>query len=148
MSQFTTNRLQASSFTTIQTPAGSSPTAGSPNDVLTLTSSDSSVNITGNAITDTIDFTVNPASVGIAFNEVANDAGSNPQAVLGSQTLNLVCTTPTDYFFTGNNATNTSTLTINTATSTQTGLLSSTDWATFNNKVDYITSVVNALIFG
>jgi hypothetical protein len=62
MSQFTTNRLQASSFSTIQTPVGSSPVAGSPSDVLTLTSSDNSVLITGNALTDTINFQVNPAA--------------------------------------------------------------------------------------
>ena len=67
MSQFTTNRLQASSFTTVQTPAGSSPTAGSPNDVLTLTSLDGSILITGNALTDTIDFSVTPAGAGYAF---------------------------------------------------------------------------------
>ena len=62
MSQFTTNRLESSSFQTIQTPAGSSPVAGSPSDTLTFTSSDGSVLITGNAITDTINFQVSPSS--------------------------------------------------------------------------------------
>lgn len=60
MSQFSTNRLRAGSFSTIQTPAGSSPTATGPLDTLTLTSSDGSVSITGNALTDTIDFKVSP----------------------------------------------------------------------------------------
>jgi len=55
MSQYSTNRIQSSSFTTIQTPAGSSPVANGPHDTLTLTSSDNSISITGNATTDTID---------------------------------------------------------------------------------------------
>ena len=58
MSQFTTNRLMTDGFSTIQTPSGTYPVAGSPSDVLTLTSSDGSIAIVGNAITDTIDFTV------------------------------------------------------------------------------------------
>ena len=58
MSQFTTNRLMTDGFSTIQTPSGTYPVAGSPSDVLTLTSSDGSISIVGNAITDTIDFTV------------------------------------------------------------------------------------------
>lgn len=74
MSQFTTNRLQASSFSTIQTPAGSSPVAGSPSDVLTLTSSDGSVLITGNALTDTINFQVNPSLSGVS--SVSNTDGT------------------------------------------------------------------------
>lgn len=43
------------SFSTIQTDAGTYPTADSSTDTLTLTSSDSSITITGNATTDTID---------------------------------------------------------------------------------------------
>jgi len=87
MSQFTTNRLQASSFTTIQTPAGSSPTAGSPSDVLTLTSVDGSVLITGNAITDTIDFSVTPSGAGYAFGTIAVPTGTNPVAGSISDTV-------------------------------------------------------------
>ena len=48
----------SASFTIIQTPAGTYPTAVGPSDVLTYTSSDSSVTITGNALTDTVDFKV------------------------------------------------------------------------------------------
>lgn len=45
-------------FETIQTPAGTSPVAESSTDTLTLTSTDSSVTITGDSTTDTIDFSV------------------------------------------------------------------------------------------
>lgn len=53
ITQTTTN-----SFTTIQPPNGTSPTASSPTDTLTLTSTDGTVTITGNSATDTIDFSV------------------------------------------------------------------------------------------
>jgi DUF4097 and DUF4098 domain-containing protein YvlB len=74
MSQFATNRIRTGSFSTIQTPAGSSPVAGSPTDVLTLTSSDGSVLITGNAITDTINFQVSASSG--AVSSVTNTDGT------------------------------------------------------------------------
>ena len=48
-------------FSTFQTPSGTSPVSDSTSDTLTFTSSDSSVGITGNATTDTIDFRVTPA---------------------------------------------------------------------------------------
>lgn len=44
------------SFSTIQPPNGTSPTASSPTDTLTLTSNDGTVVITGNSGTDTVDF--------------------------------------------------------------------------------------------
>lgn len=44
------------SFSTMQTPNGTSPVADSTTDTLTFTSSDNSVVITGNSTTDTIDF--------------------------------------------------------------------------------------------
>ncbi len=74
MSQFTTNRLMTDGFSTIQTPSGTYPVAGSPSDVLTLTSSDGSISIVGNAITDTIDFTV--AAGGGAVTSVTNTDGT------------------------------------------------------------------------
>jgi hypothetical protein len=40
------------------------------------------------------------------------------------------------------------TLNLPTASGTVTGKLSSTDWNTFNNKADFITTIVNAIIFG
>ena len=46
------------SFTTIQTPNGTSPVAESSADTLSLTSSDNSVVITGNSTTDTVNFSV------------------------------------------------------------------------------------------
>ena len=47
------------SFVTFQVPNGTSPVADSPADVMTFTSSDESVTITGNATTDTINFALN-----------------------------------------------------------------------------------------
>jgi len=46
----------SNSFSVFQTPFGTSPTAASPTDTMTLTSSDDSVVITGDSSTDTIDF--------------------------------------------------------------------------------------------
>ncbi len=74
MSQFTTNRLMTDGFSTIQTPSGTYPVAGSPSDVLTLTSSDGSITIVGNAITDTIDLTV--AAGGGVVTSVTNVDGT------------------------------------------------------------------------
>lgn len=74
MSQFATNRLRGNGFSTIQTPSGSSPVAGSPSDTLTLTSSDGSISITGNAIFDTIDLKVNAAAG--AVSSVSNTDGT------------------------------------------------------------------------
>lgn len=49
---------QSNSFTTIQTDIGTYPTASTSSDILTLTSSDASVEITGDSSTDTIDIKV------------------------------------------------------------------------------------------
>jgi len=49
----------ATSFTTIQTPYGTYPTADGTTDILTYTSIDDSVIITGAALTDTINFQAN-----------------------------------------------------------------------------------------
>jgi len=62
---------ESTSFATIQTDEGTSPAATGPTDILTFTSSDGTVVITGNSGTDEIDFQVNPD-----FN---NAAGSNKE---------------------------------------------------------------------
>lgn len=49
----------SASFTTIQTPVGTSPTATSPTDTLTLNNADGSIYIYGEALTDTITLTAN-----------------------------------------------------------------------------------------
>lgn len=49
---------KSDSFATIQPPAGTSPVADAYNDTLTLTSSDSTLTITGNSTTDTLDFII------------------------------------------------------------------------------------------
>lgn len=87
MSQYTTNRLMSDGFTTIQTPSGTYPVADSPSDVLTLTSSDGSVAIVGNAVTDTIDLTVTPSGAGYAFGTIDVPIGSNPVAGSVSDTV-------------------------------------------------------------
>ncbi len=46
-------------FTTIQTDAGTSPTASGPTDTLTLASSNGSVVVTGNSTTDTVNLALN-----------------------------------------------------------------------------------------
>jgi hypothetical protein len=46
------------SFGVIQTPFGTYPTASGSSDILTLTSSDGSIVITGTALTDTVDLKV------------------------------------------------------------------------------------------
>lgn len=64
-------------FGVIQTPSGTAPTADTYNDTLTFTSSDSSVVITGNATTDTVDFAISgTASVASIVTTVYNNTGS------------------------------------------------------------------------
>ena len=50
-------------FTTIQPDNGTAPVADSDNDTLTLTSSDGSIEITGDSGTDTIDFVIPATSI-------------------------------------------------------------------------------------
>jgi len=107
MSQFTTNRLMTDGFSTIQTPSGTYPVAGSPSDILTFTSSDGSVIITGNAVTDSIDFTVSPSGAGFAFGTIVPDFGTSPVADTASDTLTLITDNPSAYAFTGNATTDT-----------------------------------------
>ncbi|NDC25665.1 MAG: hypothetical protein EBZ49_16260 [Proteobacteria bacterium] len=85
---------------------------------------------------------------GPAFGVIQTDFGTYPTASGPSDILTLISSDSATYYFTGTAITDTVTLSINTASSSQNGLLSSSNWTTFNNKVDYITSVVNALIFG
>ena len=49
----------ANAFSTMQTDQGTSPVADSATDTLTFTSSDSTILITGDSITDTIDLQTN-----------------------------------------------------------------------------------------
>lgn len=75
------------SFTTINADLGTDPVAGSINSTLNLTSSDSSVIITGNAGTNTINFTVPAAAVVNSFVTIAVPAGTNPVADSSTDTL-------------------------------------------------------------
>lgn len=87
-------------------------------------------------------------NIGPAFGVIQTDFGTYPTASGGSDILTLISSDSSSYYFTGTALTDTVTLSINTASNSQNGLLSSTDWATFNSKVDFTTSIVNAIIFG
>jgi hypothetical protein len=58
-------------FGVIQTPSGTAPTADTTSDTLTLTSSDSSIGITGNALTDTVDLNAisSPSLITVVYNQ-------------------------------------------------------------------------------
>lgn len=61
----------SATFKTIQTPSGTSPVATGPTDILTLTSSDNSITITGDSTTDTIDLVVASAPSGSGLDLVS-----------------------------------------------------------------------------
>ena len=85
---------------------------------------------------------------GASFTIFQTDFGTYPTASGSSDVLSLISADPPNYYFTGTALTDTITLTINSASSTQAGILSTTDWNTFNNKIDRPTGIVLALIFG
>ena len=81
---------------------------------------------------------------GNAFGVIQPDTGSSPVAGTLSDTLTLTTADTSTYSFGGNALTDTITLTVNTASSTQKGLLTSADWTTFNSKQpagNYITAL-------
>ncbi len=110
------------SFQTISTPNGSNPVADVASDTLILTSSDSSISITGTAGTDTIDL-VFSGSTGITSLNTLTGA---------AQTL-VPGTGGTDFAI--NSSGTTHTFNIPTSSAVNRGALSSADWSTFNNKV-------------
>ena len=130
MSQFTTNRLMTDGFSTIQTPSGTYPVAGSPSDVLTLTSSDGSISIVGNAVTDTIDFTVVGGGGGAVSSVTNTDLTLSISPTTGAVVVNMANSgvTAGSYLVTG-------------ATIDAKGRVTA---ATEN----YYITIVNALIFG
>lgn len=76
--------VSTASFKIVQTPLGTSPTATSPTDTLTLTSSDNSVSITGNSSTDVIDIksTPGPGSISLSDGKILVGNGSNVAAAV------------------------------------------------------------------
>lgn len=83
-------------------------------------------------------------AAGYAFGVIQTNTGTSPTADTTSDTLTLTTGDTSTYSFNGNATTDTVTLNINTASASQNGLLSSTDWSTFNNKQpsgNYITSL-------
>jgi hypothetical protein len=129
MSQFTTNRLMTDGFSTIQTPLGTYPVAGSPSDVLTLTSSDNSITIVGNAITDTIDLTVN-AGAGVVTSVSNTDGTLSISPSTGAVVVNMA-----------NSGATAGTYQVLGATVDAKGRITSA-------QENYYITIVNALIFG
>jgi hypothetical protein len=95
-----------------------------------------------------IDSTIGGGGGAFSFGVIQTDTGTFPTAESPADILTLTTADTATYSFGGNAATDTVTLTIDVANTTQGGLISSTDWNTFNNKVDYPTAIVTALIFG
>lgn len=108
-------------FSTIQTPSGTFPTADALNDTLTLISSDGSVQIIGDSSTDTIDLRATTSGSSVSsLNGLTGDislkvgsSGNDFNIDAGSTEI---------------------TLNIPSSSSTDRGLLTSTDWTTFNSK--------------
>ena len=86
------------SFSTIQTPLGTSPVATSPTDTLTLTSSNGSVSITGNSGTDTVDFVVasSPSFTGALSGDVTGTQSATVVSTVGGKTASAVATSVND----------------------------------------------------
>jgi len=129
MSQYTTNRLMTDGFSTIQTPSGTYPVAGSPSDILTLTSSDGSITIVGNAITDTIDLTVT-AGGGVVTSVTNTDLTLSISPTTGAVVVNMANSgvTAGSYLVTG-------------ATIDSKGRVTAA-------QENYYLTIVNAIIFG
>lgn len=83
----------AKSFSIIQPDSGTTPVAQSPNETLTLTSSDGSIVIEGDFATDTLDFTLSPSAGGGAASNI-NIPGSAALVASGSTTNIINYTVP------------------------------------------------------
>jgi hypothetical protein len=92
----------SNAFGVIDVPAGTNPSAGTPNDTLNLTSSDSSIIITGNAGTKTVDLKADENS----FSIMQPDHGTNPTASGPNNTLTFT-SSDSSVTITGNSVTDT-----------------------------------------
>lgn len=97
------------SFETIQTPAGTSPVADGGTDTLTLTSTDSTVTITGTAASDTIDF-----SCRVATELVSGIVSTAAQNIAGAKSFTGACsfTNATTVPLTANNGAGTNSIAV------------------------------------
>lgn len=109
----------ADAFTTIQPDSGTSPTA-SGSDTLNLTSSDGTIDISGDATTDTIDFTIPASSKSNSFETIVPTAGANVVADSSTDTLTLTAS-DSNIVITGTAATDTLDFTIPNLSGTNTG---------------------------
>lgn len=69
-----TGGSSSNAFSIIQTPAGTSPTATTPSSTLTLTSSNSSIVITGNSGTNTVDLVT--AATPMTFQAISSNTNA------------------------------------------------------------------------
>ncbi len=79
-----------------------------------------------------------------SFGVIQTDTGTYPAAAVPTDSVTFTTASTGDYRFGGNALSDTVTLTIQTASGSQTGLLSSADWTTFNSKQasgNYITAL-------
>lgn len=83
----------APSFGIVQTPNGTSPTASVPTDTLNFTSSDNSITITGNALTDTVNFVLSftpefPLTFSTGLTRIVNTVTANiSTGISGGQSI-------------------------------------------------------------
>lgn len=151
----------SNSFATIQAPNGTNPVASSPTDTLTFTSSDSSITITGNSGTKTIDFMgassgysrIQEEGATLTARSVLNFIGTAITAADSSSPARTDVTiaqvpsgstqlvgggrniTPVFPLLGGGNLYTDVTLSIPIGTGSTGGYISAADWTTFNAKV-------------
>ena len=90
-------------FSIFQTDLGTSPTASAPNQTLIFTSSDSTVKITGNSSTNTINLQATTGAAGFTPNTSSITFANSPYTGLSTDNMvkanatggNIVVTTPT-----------------------------------------------------
>lgn len=116
-------------FGIIQTPFGTFPVADGHTDSLTFTSLDSSVVITGDATTDSVDFSVVIPPSGISSINTDTTAAQTLTVGTSGSDFNIVDD------LAGNHEFN-----LPTSSAINRGALSSADWSTFNSKEPAITA--------
>jgi hypothetical protein len=107
-----TTATETNSFSIVQPISGTSPTASSPTDTLTLTSGDSTITISGNSSTKTLDFRA--AASTLSFKTISTPAGTSPVAASATDTLTFA-SADSSVTITGNSTTKTVDLSVSTA---------------------------------
>lgn len=127
------------SFGTVQCPAGTSPVATGAGDILTLLEG-SGIDITGNAITDSVTFALDPTELGASGSQ-SGFLSSTDWVTFNNKQPSLSFgnfTSPTDAVTltngTGSVIGTGTTISVRSVTVAQSGILSSTDFTAFSNK--------------